>query len=60
MSFSKVFYGGGGVVHPGIIYAITPDGRLLWYRDDNRQGQNGPNADRGWAAGSGNQIGFGW
>ena len=67
MSFRKVFYGGGGVVyvdsglpHPGVIYAITPDGRPLWYRDDNRQGQNGPNAERGWAPGSGNQIGVGW
>ena len=53
--FTHVFSGGDG-----IIYAITPDGRLLWYRDEDRQGNNGPNAERGWAAGSGNQIHFGW
>ena len=51
----RVFSGGDG-----IIYAVTEDGRLLWFRDDDRQGYNGPNAERGWAAGSGNQIGKGW
>ena len=68
MSFSKVFYGGGGRRSPvdsgsvadGVIYAITRDGRLLWYRDLDRHGNNGPNAERGWAAGSGNQIRKGW
>ena len=42
------------------IYAITGDGSLVWYRDELRDGTNGPNAERGWAAGSGNQIGRGW
>ena len=51
----RVFSGGGGV-----IYAIDPSGGLLWFRDDFRNGTNGPNAERGWAAGSGNQIGVGW
>ena len=44
----------------GLIYAITESGALLWYRDQLRDGTNGPNAERGWAPGSGNQIGHGW
>ena len=68
MNASKIFYGGGGRRSPvnsgsqadGVIYAITPHGRLQWYRDDNRHGNNGPKAERGWAASSGNQIGIGW
>lgn len=68
MSFRNIFYGGGGVRSPvgsgskadGVIYAIAPNGHLFWYQDVNRHGQNGPNAERGWAAGSGNQIGKGW
>ena len=42
------------------IYAITGDGSLLWYRDDLKDGTNGPDAERGWAPASGSQIGFGW
>ena len=53
--FERVFYGGDG-----IIYAVSPKGRLLWYKDDNRSGGNGPNAQTGWAPGSGSQISFGW
>ncbi len=53
--FAGVFSGGNGV-----IYAIRETGELLWYRDDLRDGSNGPNAERGWAPGSGNQIGHGW
>lgn len=44
----------------GIIYAIRESGELHWYRDTLRDGSNGPNAERGWAPGSGNQIGLGW
>jgi hypothetical protein len=54
-NFKHVFSGGNG-----IIYAITPDGRLLWYRDDDREGQNAPDGSTGWAPGSGKQIGIGW
>jgi N,N-dimethylformamidase len=53
--FRWVFSGGGGV-----IYAISSDGALRWYRDDVRNGTNGNHAERGWATGSGNQIGLGW
>lgn len=53
--FESVFYG-----NDGIMYAIRPDGRMHWYRDENRRGDNGPNAESGWAPGSGNQISFGW
>jgi len=53
--FSHVFSGGDG-----IIYAITPEGRLHWYQDTDRRGQNGAGAERGWAPGSGNQISYGW
>ena len=68
MSFNHIFYGGGGKrsivesgsVADGVIYAIEPNGNLLWYQDVNRHGQNGPNAERGWAPGSGNQIGIDW
>jgi hypothetical protein len=53
--FRHVFCGGGGV-----IYAIRETGELVWYRDDLRNGTNGAGAERGWAARSGSQIGFGW
>jgi len=53
--FRHVFSGDGG-----IIYAITPEGTLHWYRDTDGRGQNGAQAERGWAPGSGNQISFGW
>jgi Tachylectin len=53
--FRLVFSGGGG-----IIYAITYDGRMRWYKDTDGQGQNGAQAERGWAPGSGNQISYGW
>jgi hypothetical protein len=54
-TFSQVFSGGGGV-----LYAIRKTGELLWYRDDLSDGTNGPNGERGWAAGSGSQIANGW
>jgi Tachylectin/PQQ-like domain len=54
-NFKHVFSGGDGV-----IYAVTPDGKLLWYRDFNRRGGNAPDGSSGWSAGSGNQIHFGW
>ena len=38
----------------GIIYFITGDGDLLWYRDTRRDGTVG------WAPNSGNRIGTGW
>src|SRR4051794_2529457 len=38
------------------IYATTADGALLWYGDLFRNGQNGPTAQTGWAARSGNII----
>ena len=53
--FRQVFSGGDGT-----IYAITESGALLWYRDQRRDGTNGPNAERGWAPGSGTRIGHGW
>jgi hypothetical protein len=56
-AFTSVFTPGAG---DGIIYAVTPTSDLLWYRDELRDGSNGPNAERGWAPGSGNQIGIGW
>jgi len=70
-TFSNVFYGGytfttrlavvdSGDYGSGVIYAIKPDGGLFWYRDINREGQNGAQAERGWAPGSGNQISYGW
>jgi hypothetical protein len=48
-SFARVFSGGDGVV-----YAITPTGDLLWYKDTHRDGTIG------WAARSGAKIGTGW
>ena len=53
--FTTVFSGGDG-----IIYAITPDSDLLWYRDDLGDGSNGASGERGWAPGSGSAIGLGW
>ena len=41
----------------GVLYAIHDDGRLLFYRDQLRNGSNSPDGSTGWAAGSGNQIG---
>jgi Tachylectin len=41
----------------GILYAIHDDGRLLFYRDQLRDGSNASDGSTGWAAGSGNQIG---
>jgi M6 family metalloprotease-like protein len=38
----------------GSIYVITRDGDLLWYGDVHRDGTPG------WAANSGNRIGWGW
>jgi N,N-dimethylformamidase len=52
--FTSVFGGGGG-----IIYAITEDGSLVWFRDLLRDGSNGP-AGSGWAPRSGTAIGAGW
>ncbi|MGH3686084.1 MAG: N,N-dimethylformamidase beta subunit family domain-containing protein [Pseudonocardiaceae bacterium] len=54
MAFTHVFADGA------VIYAITGDGSLLWYRDELRDGTNGPNAEHGWAPNSGHQIGLGW
>lgn len=53
--FARVFTGGNG-----IIYAITPDGQLLWYQDLFRNGTNDSNGSTGWAPNSGNPIGTGW
>jgi len=53
--FAHVFPGGDG-----ILYAVTKDGALLWYRDDQRDGSNDPSGNTGWAAASGSQIGTGW
>ena len=47
---------GGG----GVIYAVTPKGDLAWYRDDRRDGSNGPSGADGWAGGSGARVGNGW
>jgi hypothetical protein len=64
-SGSQVGAGWDGFTHvfsgdDGVIYAIRPTGELLWYRDDLRNGTNGVDAERGWAPGSGSQIGGGW
>ena len=64
-SGNQIGTGWAGFVHvlsggDGVIYAIRDSGELLWYRDDLRDGTNGPGAERGWAANSGNQIGTGW
>ena len=53
--FRHVLSGGDGV-----IYAVTGDGRLLWYGDELRDGTNGPQATQGWASASGSAIGSGW
>jgi N,N-dimethylformamidase beta subunit-like protein/tachylectin len=53
--YKHVFAGGGG-----ILYAITDDGELIWYKDTLRNGTNGPAGATGWAANSGAQIGAGW
>jgi hypothetical protein len=58
--FRHVFSTGSGFQYIGHIYAITHDGRMRWYKDTDRQGQNGAQAERGWAPGSGNQISYGW
>jgi hypothetical protein len=64
-SGSQIGYGWDEFVHvfsggDGVIYAITPTGELLWYQDTLRDGTNGPDAEQGWAANSGSQIGYGW
>jgi hypothetical protein len=41
----------------GVLYAIHDDGRLLFYRDERRDGSNAADGSQGWASGSGNQIG---
>lgn len=48
--YTQVFSGGDGV-----IYAITTDGKMLWYRHSGWL--DGVNK---WATGSGNQVGKGW
>lgn len=53
--FSQVIGG-----EDGVIYAIKPNGELLWYRDEFRNGTNAPSGHTGWAANSGKQIGTGW
>jgi hypothetical protein len=47
--FTHVIDGGGG-----ILYAIEPNGDLLWYKDTARNGT------WGWDPNSGNRIGVGW
>jgi N,N-dimethylformamidase len=54
-AFRHVVSGGGGV-----IYAVTERGDLLWYRDDARDGTNGPRGSSGWAAASRSRVGGGW
>ena len=44
----------------GTFYVITTSGELLWYKDLKQDGTNGPNAETGWDARSGSQIGVGW
>jgi len=41
----------------GILYAIHDDGRLLFFRDQLRDGSNAPDGSTGWASKSGNQVG---
>src|SRR5215207_4869646 len=41
----------------GILYAIHDDGRLLFCRDQLRDGSNAPDGSTGWASKSGNQVG---
>ena len=53
--FLHVVSGGGGV-----IYAVAEKGDLLWYRDDARDGSNGPSGATGWAPGSGSRVGRDW
>jgi hypothetical protein len=47
--FTHVIDGGGG-----ILYAVEPNGNLLWYKDTARNGT------WGWDPNSGNLIGTGW
>jgi hypothetical protein len=47
---------GGG----GLIYAVTPDGNLLYYRDVFGNGANAADGSTGWDPNSGAAIGFGW
>ena len=39
----------------GVIYAVQPDGRLLWYRHEGRD----TGASR-WTSGTGTEVGSGW
>jgi Tachylectin len=53
--FTHVFGGGGPV-----IYAIKPNGQLVWYRHDAANTGDGPDTPGAWAAGSGAVVGEGW
>lgn len=53
--FTTLLSGGDGV-----IYAVRPDGELLFFQDLLRDGSNATDGSTGWQANSGRQIGTGW
>lgn len=59
-NFRAVFGGAtdaGGRGH--VIYAVAPNGDLLWYRYAGN-GESNRSGNSGWHANSGNPIGNGW
>ena len=64
-SGSKIGAGWNQFVHilpggNGKLYAIKPNGDLLWYQDRLRNGTNAPDGSTGWALRSGNKIATDW
>ncbi|MFE9882216.1 tachylectin-related carbohydrate-binding protein [Streptomyces sp. NPDC005784] len=41
----------------GIIYGVHDDGRLLFYKDESRDGSNAANGSTGWSRNTGHQVG---
>ena len=66
MSLTYIFYGGNGtspvdsgLPRVGVIYGVSGNGDLLWYRYAGN-GESDRSGRRGWNANSGNPIGNGW
>jgi hypothetical protein len=63
--FASVFHSGGstppgsGAHKDGVIFAVSPNGELHWYRS-NGDGNRDISTSSGWHPNSGNRIGNGW
>jgi Neuraminidase-like domain/Tachylectin len=48
------------VTDNNVFYVVLDSGKLLWFRDDQRDGTNAPNGSSGWNSRSGGRIHQGW